>query len=217
MRLSVVVYNAQNTDGASEVAQAKSIAEKNIFPQMAPHQKLLLVPGVYGNTPKSCERAGGSGASCSIEAQEVQVVDKLDGFFECVCSLLHARALCRALRLLPERRWAKTDGRVAGFNPWVSAEPIQMQSSSVHLHPALIDLLEIQPLLICWRCKKLRCKSICFASEASKAAAAQHFGHRGAQNGPRNDMALGAVEMPAVLAKLRQMGEYIVAQQINKG
>lgn len=30
-------------------------------------------------------------------------------------------------------------------------------------------------------------------------------------------MALGAVEMPAVLAKLRQMGEYIVAQQINKG
>ena len=143
MRLSVVVYNAQNTDGASEVAQAKSIAEKNIFPQMAPHQKLLLVPGVYGNTPKSCERAGGSGASCSIEAQEVQVVDKLDGFFECVCSLLHARALCHALTLLPEHRWAKTDGRVAGFNPWVSAEPIQMQSSPAQLG----------------RCKKLRCKS----------------------------------------------------------
>ena len=39
-----------------------------------------------------------------------------------------------------------------------------------------------------------------------------HFGHRSApQNTAAHDMELGAVEMPTVLAKLRQIGEYIVA------
>ena len=112
-------------------------AEKTIFPQMAPHQKLLLVPGVYGNTPAKCEKAGGSAAVCSLDAQAIQVVAKLDGFFE----------------------WAKGEKRIAGFNPW-------------------------------------------------------HFGHRSApQNSAIHDMELGAVEIPNVLAKLRQIGEYIVAHK----
>lgn len=76
------VYNAQNDDGACEVALVRSAAEKTIFPQLAPHQKLLLVPGVYGNTPAQCEKAGGTAAVCSLDAQARQVVAKLDGFFE---------------------------------------------------------------------------------------------------------------------------------------
>jgi hypothetical protein len=129
------VYNAQNDDGASEVAKARAVAEKTIFPQLGPHQRLLLVPGVYGNTPAKCEQAGGSAAECSLEAQATQVVAKLDGFFE----------------------WAMSEDRIAGFNSW-------------------------------------------------------HFGHRSQpQNSELHDMELGAWEMPAVLAKLRQIGEHIVA------
>ena len=126
------VYNAQNDDGASEVAMVRTIAEKTIFPLLAPHQKLLLVPGVYGNTPVACEKAGGAAAVCSLDAQAAQVVAKLEGLFA----------------------WAKTEDRIAGFNSW-------------------------------------------------------HFGHRGPQNRAVHDMALGAVEMPTVLAKLRQIGELI--------
>ena len=90
------MYDAQNVDGASEVAKARSLAEKKIFPLLAPHQKLLLVPGVYGNTPAACEKAGGSAAVCSLEAQATQVVAKLEGFFS----------------------WAQIDNRIAGFNSW---------------------------------------------------------------------------------------------------
>eukprot|EP01052_Picozoa_sp_SAG31_P035112 SAG31_NODE_4196_length_3483_cov_3.221927_4_plen_236_part_00 len=133
------VYNAQNNDGASEVALARSIAEKIIFPQLAPHQRLLLVPGVYGNTPAACEKAGGGADVCSLDAQAAQVVTKLDGFFA----------------------WAKADERVAGFNPW-------------------------------------------------------HFGHRSTrQNSPIHDMEIGAVEMPTVLDKLREIGEYIVNERAS--
>lgn len=127
------VYNAQNNDGGSEVALARGIAEKTIFPQLASHQKLLLVPGIYGNTPANCEKAGASADVCSLDAQAAQVVTKLDGFFA----------------------WAKADERIAGFNSW-------------------------------------------------------HFGHRGMQNSPIHDMAIGAVEMPTVLHKLREIGEHIV-------
>lgn len=130
------VYNAQNDNGTSEVAMARSVAEKTIFPLLAPHQKLLLVPGVYGNTPTTCVKAGGSEAACSLDAQATQVVAKLEGFFA----------------------WAKSEERIAGFNSW-------------------------------------------------------HFGRRRtAQHGGAADMELGAVEMPTVLVKLRQIGEHIVAR-----
>ena len=129
------VYNAQNDNGTSEVAMARSIAEKTIFPLLAPHQKLLLVPGVYGNTPTTCVKAGRSAATCSLDAQATQVVAKLEGFFS----------------------WAKGEERIAGFNSW-------------------------------------------------------HFGRRRtSQHGGAADMELGAAEMPTVLAKLRQIGEHIVA------
>ena len=114
---------------------ARSLAEKTIFPLLAPHQKLLLVPGVYGNTPATCVKAGGSAGVCSLDAQATQVVAKLEGFFA----------------------WARTEERIAGFNSW-------------------------------------------------------HFGHRRTpQHGGAADMELGAVEMPTVLAKLRQIGKHIVA------
>ena len=90
------LYNAQNDNGASEVEMVRSVAEKTIFPLLAPHQKLLLVPGVYGNMPATCVKAGGSAAVCSLDAQATQVVAKLEGFFA----------------------WAKTERRIAGFNSW---------------------------------------------------------------------------------------------------
>jgi len=127
-------YDAANTDGAAEVAGVRETAETVVFPKMAPHQRLLLVPGIYGNTPSSCAAHGG-GAACALDRQAEQVVRKLDLYLE----------------------WAKSEPRVVGFNPW-------------------------------------------------------HFSHRGPQNAPQNDMAIGGEEMPMVLAKLRDIGTYIVSQ-----
>ena len=42
-----------------------------------------------------------------------------------------------------------------------------------------------------------------------------HFGHRRQrQSSAIHDMELGAVEMPSVLAKLREIGEHIVARPV---
>jgi len=69
-----------------------------------------------------------------LDEQAANLVDKLDGYFE----------------------WAKTDTRIAGFNPW-------------------------------------------------------HFNNRSSpQHGEPCDMELGAVAMPSVLAKVQEIGRYIL-------
>ena len=72
------------------------MAEEQVFPRLAPHQRRLLVPGVYGNTPASCVANGGTTAACALDTQASQVVAKLD----------------------PHFAWAKADARIVGFNPW---------------------------------------------------------------------------------------------------
>jgi hypothetical protein len=128
------LYDAANTDGLGEYTRVKQLAEQVIFPALGAHQRLLLVPGIYGNTPASCVKAGG-GAACALELQEKQIVAKLDKYLE----------------------WARSDLRIVGFNPW-------------------------------------------------------HMLHRGPQNGAAHDMAIGAEEMPTVLAKLREIGAFITTR-----
>jgi hypothetical protein len=97
-------------------------------------EQVLLAPGIYGNTPEGCRRLQyGNNYTCRIEEQEIQVVKKLEAYFE----------------------WAVSDDRIVGFNPW-------------------------------------------------------HFNTRSAdQYHPVADMRIGAVQMPLVLAKLKEIGKYI--------
>lgn len=72
---------------------AQKIYENSIFPKLAPHQRVILVPGVFGNTPEGC---AAHNLSCPLDEQEAQIVLKLEAYFE----------------------WAKAEPRIAGFNPW---------------------------------------------------------------------------------------------------
>ena len=71
----------------------RAFYEQVIYPKMKPHQKVLLVPGIFASDPKHCALGN---VSCPLDSQAKQIVIKLDGMFQ----------------------WAKTDMRVAGFNGW---------------------------------------------------------------------------------------------------
>ena len=62
-----------------------------IFPKMAPHQQVMLGPGVFG-----CANATVGGKPFSLEEQGARIVKKLDAFFG----------------------WAKVEPRIAGFWPY---------------------------------------------------------------------------------------------------
>eukprot|EP01052_Picozoa_sp_SAG31_P040941 SAG31_NODE_6067_length_2185_cov_2.069990_3_plen_233_part_00 len=125
------LYDPNNQDGVEEVVAAKKVYNTSVLPKLSAHHKMLLAPGVYGNTPEGCLQYGNY--TCTIEEQEIQVVKKLEAYFE----------------------WAVSDARVVGFNPW-------------------------------------------------------HFNYRtGDQYHPVDDMRIGAVQMPLVLAKLKEIGRYI--------
>ena len=79
----------------AEVRAAREIYEKSIFSKLAPHQKVILVPGVFGNTPEGC---AAHNLSCPLDEQETQIVLKLDAYFE----------------------WAKAEPRIVGFNPYAT-------------------------------------------------------------------------------------------------
>ena len=104
----------------------KVFYHRHMYPKMHPHQRALFVPGVFADDPAHC---AAKNFSCPLDKQAVQVVDKLNGFFD----------------------WAKNDSRVLGFNPW-------------------------------------------------------HFANRS------DEHSLGAVSMPSVMAKLKEIGEYIKSQ-----
>ena len=128
--ISVDFYDEHNTDGAAEVAKNRDFYHKTIYPKLHPHQQALFVPGVFGCDPLHC---AAKNKSCPLDDQAKQIVLKLDGFFE----------------------WAKSDDKIAGFNPW-------------------------------------------------------HFANRShPQFGDYCDQRLGAVAMPAVVAKLTEIGKYI--------
>merc|ERR1711957_743034 len=96
-----------------------------------------FVPGIFASSPAHCSS---SGVQCPLDDQAKQIVIKLDGFFE----------------------WAKSEPRVAGFNPW-------------------------------------------------------HFANRsGTQLPGAYDQKLGAISMPSVVAKLKEIGEYISGQNATE-
>ena len=97
--LSVDAYNEGNRDGAAEVALVRRRAERTIFPRMAPHQSLVVVPGVFANTPEGCSK---SGLRCPLAAQQEQVIAKLRGF----------------------AAWAEREPRIVGMHAWVSAATV---------------------------------------------------------------------------------------------
>lgn len=88
---SVDTYNGffPGSRGADEVAQAKRDYERGVFPFLKPHQKAMLVPGMFGCLNES--RAGVDHAWI-----EASLLEKLDGYWD----------------------WARSDTRVAGFVPW---------------------------------------------------------------------------------------------------
>ena len=91
--LSIDAYNEGNRDGRSEVAVVRRRAEKVLFPRMHAHQSLVLVPGVFANSPTGCQK---SGLRCPLEEQSAQVVAKLRGYVA----------------------WARTENRIVGFHSW---------------------------------------------------------------------------------------------------
>ena len=91
--LSIDAYNEGNRDGAAEVALVRRRAEKVIFPRMHAGQSLVLVPGVFANSPAGCRR---SGLRCPLAQQSAQVVAKLRGYIA----------------------WAQTEPRIAGLHSW---------------------------------------------------------------------------------------------------
>lgn len=131
--ISVDFYDEENKDGAAEVAKNKKFYHEVIFPRLRGHQQALFVPGVFASSPEGCMSKG---RKCPLDSQAEQIVIKLSGFFE----------------------WAKTEPRIAGFNPW-------------------------------------------------------HFRNRTRpQFALPYDQKLGAVSMPTVVAKLREIGEYITGR-----
>jgi hypothetical protein len=61
------------SDGASEAAAAKAFAEKIVYPIMAPHQKLVVVPGTF-----ACSNL----TYMPLEASAKSVIAKLKAYFE---------------------------------------------------------------------------------------------------------------------------------------
>lgn len=91
--ISADLYNAGNSDGAEEVATVQREYRNVIYPKLSPRQGVLIVPGVYANSPEQCSEYL---LRCPVAAQEEQVVRKLRGFLD----------------------WARNDTRVVGFNYW---------------------------------------------------------------------------------------------------
>lgn len=133
--ISVDFYDEKNTNGAAEVKKNKEFYHEQIFPRLHPHQQVLFVPGIFASSPDGCMRKG---VHCPLDSQAKQIVIKLDGFWQ----------------------WAKSEPRVAGFNPW-------------------------------------------------------HFRNRSScQWHLPYDQRLGAVSMPSVVAKLKEMGQQIGEWQL---
>ena len=95
--------------GQEEAAVSRAWAEQNLYPHMTrPDQRLLLVPGLYATDPVHCIKfTTKHNASCPMDRQEDEMVDKLLNFWE----------------------WAQNDTRVIGF---VRVEHPQVHSGSGH-------------------------------------------------------------------------------------
>ena len=86
-------------NGTLEFTQTWKLFEEHLFPKMLSHHQVLLNPGIFASTPEWCLKQNMSlhfpdapcpwtpgcpkhAQICSLEAQEQQVVDKLELFFQ---------------------------------------------------------------------------------------------------------------------------------------
>ena len=74
--------------GAGEASASQAFYREYILPRMADHQRIILVPGLYGD--RNVSRTG------SMASQEAAVLHKLETFWA----------------------WARDDRRVVGLVPW---------------------------------------------------------------------------------------------------
>ena len=95
---------------ASEAAWHRAFYEARLYPKLLPHQRVAVVPGLFGCAtpaqPGGCERNASygtarctcalDGADLSAEGQARHLVAKLDAF----------------------AAWAREDARLVGINPW---------------------------------------------------------------------------------------------------
>ena len=77
----------------SEVAIARRRYDGTVFPRLRAHQRVVLVPGVFANSPAGCRAKG---VACPLASQSAVVVAKLEGY----------------------AAWAADEPRIAGMNAW---------------------------------------------------------------------------------------------------
>ena len=93
--IGVDAYDEANIGGATEDegALAKRWYEDIVFPRLLPHQRVVLVPGVFANSPEGC---ASKGVACPLAVQAEVVVPKLRGYAQC----------------------AAQEPRIVALNPW---------------------------------------------------------------------------------------------------
>jgi hypothetical protein len=91
-------------------------------------------------------------------------------------------------------QWMKAEPRIAGFNPWYTRTTSTQYPLYSRLGDGFIGDLN-------------RC--VCHKSIN------MHFNNRsGAQSGGACDMSLGAISMPSVVAKLKEIGDFILKNSV---
>ena len=93
--LDFVSVDIYDSNGTVEVDVVKSFLGNHIFPKLHPHQKVFLVPGVFGDDPQDCRQHSSDAKSCAtVEEQDAESAKKLALYWE----------------------WATHEPLIAGFN-----------------------------------------------------------------------------------------------------
>ena len=180
--------NARRVLVSSQVRKVQAVYESCVFPRLHAHQAAMVVPLVAGNMGRPL----GEG-NCNAGGAYLQnnTVVGLEGLFE----------------------WAKAEPRVAGFCPWHYNDRCM---AARHRHRNItVMLLPRTPYSSTTAARRrhpLRRVETRVRREASFSR------HRAAQATPRVncsdgkppcDMDVGAVSLPKVLAKLREIGAQV--------
>jgi hypothetical protein len=110
---SIDVYSS---GGLAEVAAVKAAVQTCIMPRLRPHQSVMLVPGIFGNSgfPLGQGRCPGLNKYGHPAYAQNETAAVLQGLFE----------------------WAQTDSRIAGFCPWHYNDRCGVATPPVHCHDA---------------------------------------------------------------------------------
>jgi hypothetical protein len=93
----------------AEPRENRALYKKFIYPMLRPHQRVLLVPGLYGNASTVLPRR-----TPDADLQDERLVLKLNEYWD----------------------WAKDDDRVIGLNPyhWADADLCTLDNQSLCVH-----------------------------------------------------------------------------------